>query len=111
MKRTLAGTAIGLLLVTTVLMTSAACGGSDPAGSATTGDTSPLAEYLGGGVNTGGGGMSIAIGSAGDVEQQQLVQELVVACMKAAGFEYLPYVPTVPEQEPVVEGDPDWAAT
>ena len=46
-----------------------------------------------------------------DPEKQQQVQELVAACMKEAGFEYLPYVPTAPEPEPVLEGDLDWART
>jgi hypothetical protein len=109
MKRMTAGVALGV-----VLMTTAACGGSEPAGGATTSGTSPLAEYLGGGGDLGGGGaggLAMSSGSGGDTEQQQQVQELVVACMKAAGFEYLPYVPDVPDQQPVVEGDPDWAAT
>ena len=104
MKRALAGAVCGVLLITT-----AACGGSPEA--ATTGSSgSPLAEYLG-----DGGGLSATEGRVSlqgdDPEKQQQVQELVAACMKEAGFEYLPYVPTAPEPQPVLEGDLDWART
>jgi hypothetical protein len=103
MKRAFATTVCGVMLITT-----AACGGSPE--TASTGSTdSPLAEYLGGG---GGLRNGTAVSLQGDdPEKQQQVQELVAACMMEAGFEYLPYVPTAPEPEPVLEGDLDWART
>ena len=104
MKRAFAGAVCGVMLITT-----AACGGNPEA--ATTGSSgSPLDEYLGGGGGLGGDGRAISL-QGDDPEKQQQVQELVAACMKAAGFEYVPYVPTAPEQQPVLEGDLDWART
>jgi len=104
MKRAFAGAVCGVMLITT-----AACGGKPEA--ATTGSSgSPLDEYLGGGGGLSGDGREISP-QGDDPEKQQQVQELVAACMKAAGFEYVPYVPTAPEQQPVLEGDLDWART
>lgn len=108
MKRTLSAAAVGV-----ILLTSAACG-EDSDGTATSSpQDSPLTEYLGGGAG-GGPGMSVSINGSdndADQEQQQRVQQLVVECMKEAGFEYLPYVPTFPEMQPMIEGDREWAAT
>jgi hypothetical protein len=104
MKRALAGTMCGVMLIAT-----AACGGN-PDGTATGSGGSPLAEYLGAGGGLSSDGRAVSV-QGDDPEKQQQVQELIAACMKEAGFEYLPYVPTAPESQPVVEGDLDWAST
>jgi hypothetical protein len=104
MKRAFAGAVCSVMLITT-----AACSGNP--NEATTGSSgSPLAEYLGdgGGLSTNGRAVSV---QGDDPDKQQQVQELIAACMKEAGFEYLPYVPTAPEPQPVLEGDLDWART
>ena len=108
MKRTLSAAAVGV-----ILLTSAACGGDSDDTATSSPQDSPLTEYLGGGAG-GGPGMSVSINGSdndADQEQQQRVQQLVVECMKEAGFEYLPYVPTFPEMQPMIEGDREWAAT
>lgn len=104
MKRVVAGTVCGILLLGAV-----ACSGTDEA-TAPTSVSNPLSEYLGSGGGFSSTGMSSSL-AAGDDEQRQQVQDLVAVCMKDAGFEYLPFVPTAPAQQPVLEGDPDWAAT
>ena len=95
MKRMLAGRCrCGVMLMTTT----AACGGSSRR-AATAGRRPvrwPSISAAAGVSAAEDGGLAISSGSTGDTEQQQQVQELVVACMKEAGFEYLPYVPTLP---------------
>lgn len=86
----------------------AGCGnGQDPA--AVTGDQksakSPLAEYMGEGfVSSGGGGIRIAVRAGGgqepteeDLAKQRKVEDATAACMKDAGFEY---VAVPPESQP-----------
>jgi hypothetical protein len=69
------------------------------------GDKSPLAEYLGDGfVSSSGNGIRIAVRAGGaqqpteeELAKQRKVEDATVACMKAAGFEY---VAVPPEQNP-----------
>jgi hypothetical protein len=71
-------------------------------------DKSPLAEYLGEGVvSSGGGGMRIAVRPGGGQEpseeelaKQRKVEDATVACMKDAGFEY---VAVPPESNPKIK--------
>ncbi len=86
----------------------AGCGNSNDPGAATgdqESDKSPLAEYMGEGfVSSAGGGMRMAVragGGAGSSEEelakQRKVEDGTAACMKTAGFEY---VPVPPESQP-----------
>ncbi|MFI6831084.1 hypothetical protein ACIBG5_28570 [Kribbella sp. NPDC050241] len=86
----------------------AGCGsGQDPAarGDQQDSDKSPLAEYMGEGfMSSGGGGMRISIRAGGgqgsseeELAKQRKVEDATVACMKDAGFEY---VAVPPESQP-----------
>ncbi|WP_344160488.1 hypothetical protein [Kribbella yunnanensis] len=86
----------------------AACGNNQdktPVAGDSKSDKSPLAEYMGDGfISSGGGGMVRAVragGSGGptaeDLDKQRKVEDSIVACMKTAGFEY---VAVPPEQKP-----------
>jgi hypothetical protein len=91
------------------VMVLAGCGNSNDPGTATgdqESDKSPLAEYMGEGfVSSAGGGMRMAIraGRGGEapseeeLAKQRKVEDATAACMKAAGFEY---VPVPPESQP-----------
>ncbi len=84
----------------------AACGNNqDKTPVATDGksDKSPLAEYMGDGFISSGGGMVRASRAGGsgesseeDLAKQRKVEDSIVACMKTAGFEY---VAVPPEQK------------
>jgi len=86
----------------------AGCGNSNDPGTATgdqKSDKSPLAEYMGEGfVSSAGGGMRMAVRAGGgqapseeELAKQRKVEDATAACMKAAGFEY---VPVPPESQP-----------
>ncbi|TCC56167.1 hypothetical protein E0H73_33990 [Kribbella pittospori] len=85
----------------------AGCGnGQDPAAVGDQkSDKSPLAEYMGEGfVSSGSGGMRISVRAAGpqgsseeELAKQRKVEDATVACMKAAGFDY---VAVPPESQP-----------
>lgn len=95
-------------LAVVAVLALAGCGNSNDPGAATGDqktDKSPLAEYMGEGfVSSGSGGMRMAVragGGAGpseeDLAKQRKVEDATAACMKAAGFEY---VPVPPESQP-----------
>ncbi|GAB2681717.1 hypothetical protein GCM10009743_67370 [Kribbella swartbergensis] len=86
----------------------AGCGNSNDPGAGTgdqKSDKSPLAEYMGEGfVSSPGGGMQMAVRAGGgnepteeELAKQRKVEDATAACMKAAGFEY---VPVPPESQP-----------
>jgi hypothetical protein len=98
-RRTLAVVAVLVL---------AGCGNSTDPGAATgdqKSDKSPLAEYMGEGfVSSSGGGMRMAVRAGGgqgsseeELAKQRKVEDATAACMKTAGFEY---VPVPPESQP-----------
>jgi hypothetical protein len=68
-------------------------------------DKSPLAEYMGEGFSSGGGGMTRAVRIGGGPQEsseeqlakQRKVEDATAACMKTAGFEY---VAVPPESNP-----------
>ena len=67
-------------------------------------DNSPLAEYMGEGFTSSGGGMRITVRAGGgqqpseeELAKQRKVEDATAACMKAAGFEY---VAVPPESNP-----------
>ena len=67
-------------------------------------DKSPLAEYMGEGFTSSGGGMRITVRAGGgqqpseeELAKQRKVEDATAACMKAAGFEY---VAVPPESNP-----------
>jgi len=91
-----------------VVLALAGCGsGQDPdavTGDQKDSDKSPLAEYMGEGfVSSGGGGMRISVRAGGqgaseeELAKQRKVEDATVACMKDAGFEY---VAVPPEAQP-----------
>jgi hypothetical protein len=67
------------------------------------GDKSPLAEYMGDGFSSSGGTFRVTRAGGGqqpseeELAKQRKVEDATVACMKAAGFEY---VAVPPEQNP-----------
>src|SRR5689334_22366239 len=84
----------------------AACGNNQdkaPVAGDSKSDKSPLAEYMGDGFISPGGGMMRATRAVGsgesteeDLAKQRKVEDSIVACMKTAGFEY---VAVPPEQK------------
>ncbi len=84
----------------------AACGNNQdktPVAGDNKSDKSPLAEYMGDGFISSGGGMMRAtrVGGSGeqteaDLAKQRKVEDSTVSCMKAAGFDY---VAVPPEQK------------
>ena len=82
----------------------AGCGSTKDPGAAAdqSSDKSPLAEYMGDGFvsSSGGGGFRIATRAGGaqqpteeELAKQRKVEDATVACMKAAGFEYVAVPP------------------
>jgi hypothetical protein len=80
----------------------AGCGNDKaPVASDQQSDKSPLAEYMGDGfVSSGGGGFKMAVRAGGaqqpteeDLAKQRKVEDATVTCMKAAGFEYVAVPP------------------
>ncbi|TDD62351.1 hypothetical protein E1263_04135 [Kribbella antibiotica] len=81
----------------------AACGNNQdkaPVAGDSKSDKSPLAEYMGDGFISAGGGMMAATRSVGsgqtteeDLAKQRKVEESIVGCMKTAGFEYIAVPP------------------
>ncbi|TDD27821.1 hypothetical protein E1218_09135 [Kribbella turkmenica] len=95
-------------LAVVAVLALAGCGNSndpDAAAGDQKSDKSPLAEYMGEGfVNSSGGGMRMAVRVGGgdgsseeELAKQRKVEDGTAACMKAAGFEY---VPVPPESQP-----------
>lgn len=93
---------IALSLVAVLAL--AGCGADGPVADKEPGqgdDKSPLAEYMGEGfISSGGGGMTRAVRIGGGQEsseeqlaKQRKVEDATVACMKAAGFEYVAVPP------------------
>lgn len=91
-------------LAVVAVLALAGCGNSKDPGAAADDqkrDKSPLAEYMGDGFSSSpGGGMQIAVRAGGGQEpteeelaKQRKVEEATAACMKAAGFEYVPVPP------------------
>lgn len=100
MRRGLLGAA-----VLAVVASLAGCdsGGDGISPSASAGDVSPLQQYLGG-MST-----STDAGNGADPVKDRRVQELVVSCMKQAGFTYRPVdAAKPPAVQRVVQGDRGW---
>lgn len=100
MRRGLLGAAV-LAMVATL----AGCdsGGDGTSPSAGAGDVSPLQPYL------GGMGTGTDAGNGADPAKDRQVQELVVSCMKQAGFTYRPVdTSKLPAVQQVVQGDRNW---
>lgn len=90
------------LTAVAVLALTAACGGTSDnpsAGESSEQQKSPLAEYMGEGFGGAGSGMAIRISSAGggsteeQLAQQRKMEDLTAACMRDAGFSYVPAPP------------------
>jgi hypothetical protein len=90
-------------LAVVAILALAACGNDKaPVASDQHSDKSPLAEYMGEGFvsSSGGGGFKVAMRAGGgqqpteeDLAKQRKVEDATVACMKAAGFEYVAVPP------------------